>query len=62
LDAILLAQKVRDLLIGDCAEASQRIAETDVVVLLLLLRFTQLLEADSLLANEELTVSVSAHP
>jgi hypothetical protein len=27
----------------------------------MLLRFSQLLEADSLLANEELTQSVSAH-
>ena len=61
LNAILLAQEVRDLLIGNRAEPSQRVAQADIVVLLVLLRFAQLLEADSLLAYEELAQSISAH-
>jgi hypothetical protein len=48
--AILLTQEVGDLLIGDRAQSRQRVTEADVVVFLLLLRFAQLLEADSLLA------------
>ena len=43
LDAVLLAEEVGDLLVGNRAETGQGIAETDVVVLLLLLRLAKLL-------------------
>ena len=61
LNAILLAQEVGDLLVGNRAETRKGVPEADIVVLLLLLRLAKLLEADSFLAYEELAKSVSAH-
>ena len=59
--AVLRRKEIRDLAVGDVAELRERVAEVLARALLLVLRFPELLQADELLANEELTEAILGH-
>jgi hypothetical protein len=58
---VLGREEARDLAVGDVAELGQRVAEVRARLLLLLLSLAQLLQADQLFPNEELTQSILRH-
>src|SRR6185295_4066476 len=56
--AVLRAQKIGDLSIGDVAELRERVAEVAPALGLIRLSLFELLQADELFANEEFTEAV----
>ena len=56
------ARKFGDLLVGDVAQLGERVAEVRALASLLLLGLTELLKADQLFADEQLTDAIAGHP